>query len=359
MIPRVLLQLLSLTATAVGCLVLPLLGMRALFPTLERTAPTVANYRGRRIAYGVGLVWLLWTGGAFLAGALQNLIAEMARTITLTDTVKWYVFLESWPARNVVAIALVGCAFGFGVVDDLFGDRSDRGFRGHVGAMLRGRLTTGGLKLLGIGAAAAFTAANTVNGRLMSEIELFRPGFQQGIAWVLAWVLGTLVIALSANLVNLTDLRPGRAWKSYGALAVLAVVITQATEAAEALAGTTVVHPWIEWLGGAMIMLVAVAGPLVAGWRLDLSERSMLGDAGANAAGALAGYLLASALPLVGMAAAALVLLALNVASERVSFSEVIERNAVLRYLDGLGRVRDGEDGAIGDAEGDTGAATS
>jgi hypothetical protein len=65
----------------------------------------------------------------------------------------------------------------------------------------------------------------------------------------------------------------------------------------------------------------------------------MLGDAGANAAGALAGFLLAWRSPLWLLSVLAVVLLALNVTSERVSFSKVIERVAFLRWLDGLGRI--------------------
>jgi hypothetical protein len=88
----------------------------------------------------------------------------------------------------------------------------------------------------------------------------------------------------------------------------------------------------------AVVGVVAALGPLLAVWYLDLGERAMLGDMGANALGALAGALLVEALPLPWLAACAVVLLALNLASERVSFSAVIERNGVLRRLDMLGR---------------------
>jgi hypothetical protein len=69
----------------------------------------------------------------------------------------------------------------------------------------------------------------------------------------------------------------------------------------------------------------------------------MLGDMGANAAGALAGWLLASVLPPWGLALAAAVVVALTLASERVSFSAVIERTDALRALDRLGRA-DGDE---------------
>ena len=66
----------------------------------------------------------------------------------------------------------------------------------------------------------------------------------------------------------------------------------------------------------------------------------MLGDAGANAAGVLAGWLLVIALSAWWWALAAYVIFAfaMNIASERTSFSAVISRTPWLRWLDGLGR---------------------
>ena len=77
----------------------------------------------------------------------------------------------------------------------------------------------------------------------------------------------------------------------------------------------------------------------------------MLGDAGANAGGVLAGWLLVVALVAWWWALAAYVLfaLALNIASERISFSAVISRTPMLRWLDGLG-MQDGPPEGAGDS---------
>jgi UDP-N-acetylmuramyl pentapeptide phosphotransferase/UDP-N-acetylglucosamine-1-phosphate transferase len=64
----------------------------------------------------------------------------------------------------------------------------------------------------------------------------------------------------------------------------------------------------------------------------------MLGDAGANPAGAVAGTLVVIGLPLWGMFVYLGVVFGLNLASELVSFSRVIEGNAFLHRLDMLGR---------------------
>jgi len=82
-------------------------------------------------------------------------------------------------------------------------------------------------------------------------------------------------------------------------------------------------------------------GPFVAVYRYDLGEEGMLGDAGANPMGAVVGLLIVSGLPLVGLLAWTAVVFVLNLASERVSFSAVIEGNSALRWLDGLGRLPD------------------
>ena len=82
----------------------------------------------------------------------------------------------------------------------------------------------------------------------------------------------------------------------------------------------------------------ACVGAAAAALGPDLAERDMLGDTGANALGALAGTAAVLAFP----PAVQRVLLAgavgLTLASERVSFTEVIERTPVLRAVDGWGR---------------------
>ncbi len=64
----------------------------------------------------------------------------------------------------------------------------------------------------------------------------------------------------------------------------------------------------------------------------------MLGDAGANPLGAVLGVGLAASLDEPARLVAIVVLLALNLASEKWSFSKAIEASPPLRWLDGLGR---------------------
>jgi len=129
-------------------------------------------------------------------------------------------------------------------------------------------------------------------------------------------LLGAGVIAGTANLVNLLDLRPGRALK----------------------AGLLVGAP-LATAGGAGAGIAAGAAGAAGGLLpADLDEQIMLGDAGANALGALLGTALAARTGPAGRAVLLAGLVALTAASEKVSFTQVIQRTPVLRELDALGR---------------------
>ena len=70
----------------------------------------------------------------------------------------------------------------------------------------------------------------------------------------------------------------------------------------------------------------------------DLAGRAMLGDTGANAAGALVGTALLERSGRRGRVVALVVLAGLTLASEKVSFTAVIESTPGLRELDAWGR---------------------
>lgn len=344
-------------AMALACWALPAWGLKKLLPVLSGPDLSVRNYRGRTITTGLGVVWLLWAAGLFLAaGGAPGVVGLTAAAAHGSSPFGGVSISRLWPSGALPMVALVLAAFAFGLIDDLLGDGTAKGFRGHLGALRRGRLTTGALKLVGIGAASAFAASRVLSGTMSWRPEL-HSGWGGAAAWWVDWALATIVIALSANLVNLMDLRPGRALKVYGAgslaaIAGLQFLSTHAIYSSQVVLGFSGTR-WIETTGGAIGLVLLALGPLLAVWPHDLGERGMLGDAGANAAGALAGYLAVAALP--GwwyLALAAALLLALNLASEQVSFSEVIERNGLLSWLDSLGRVRE-KGRAIAEAAGE------
>ena len=201
--------------------------------------------------------------------------------------------------RPLVLLVCVG--FGLlGLLDDLLATGDDRGFGGHLRALARGRVTTGLIKLVGGGALALVVAAALgVEGRA----QLFADA---------------AVIALAANLGNLLDRRPGRALK-VGVVAWIPLAIIAGSDA----------------LGVAM---APVIGAFLATFPDDLGERLMLGDAGANVLGAVLGLGVVLETAASTRVVVLCVLVALNAASEWVSFSRVIHRVGVLRRIDELGR---------------------
>ena len=56
-------------------------------------------------------------------------------------------------------------AAALGALDDLAGDSSSKGLRGHLGALGRGEVTTGAVKVLGLGVTGLVTAALVDRGR--------------------------------------------------------------------------------------------------------------------------------------------------------------------------------------------------
>lgn len=220
------------------------------------------------------------------------------------------------PGAAAAAAALTaGLAAGaVGMYDDIVGARPEqkaaKGFAGHLAALRRGQLTSGLVKIAGIGAAGLAAGA-----LLATEARRAtgRPG-RRGSAGVLDVLVGAGVVAGTANLLNLLDLRPGRALKAGVLLAA-------------PLAGGPA--------GGLATGALGAAGTLLPA---DLGEEIMLGDAGANALGAVLGVALAARTGPLGRAGILTVLAALTAASERVSFTQVIGRTPVLRELDAAGR---------------------
>lgn len=264
------------------------LGWLTLRPALSQPPFLRVNYRGRTVPTAGGLIL-----------ALAVVVVEAGRVVLGAAGVGDRQSLSA--ARLAVVLVVVGLSL-VGLADDLVGDRGDdRGFRGHLRALSKGRLTTGGAKIIGGAAVAALAVAMATTPRSVGRL-----------------LVDAAVVALAANLGNLLDRAPGRAGKS----AIVAfVVLAVATKASRSLSEVAVL------IGG-------MAGLLLD----DLHERVMLGDTGSNAVGAALGLgLVLTSSPTVRLVALA-VLLAANGVSEVVSFSQVIERTPPLRALDAIGR---------------------
>jgi UDP-GlcNAc:undecaprenyl-phosphate/decaprenyl-phosphate GlcNAc-1-phosphate transferase len=238
------------------------------------------NHRGEPVT--------LLEGPALAVGAIAGVLAQGGLRSA-----------RSGSARSGAALAVAGAgAAAFGAYDDLAGSGDRRGFRGHLGALRHGEVTTGTVKLGGIG----------VTGIISAALAGGSPGDM---------VINAGLVAGGANLLNLFDLRPGRAIK--------------VAAASGALIGAA---------GSRNGRGVGVAAPLAAALALlpeDLGERAMLGDCGANALGAMLGAA-AAGLPRPTRITLLAGIAGLTAASEKVSFTKVIERTPALRWLDMLGR---------------------
>jgi UDP-GlcNAc:undecaprenyl-phosphate/decaprenyl-phosphate GlcNAc-1-phosphate transferase len=260
------------------------IGLAPLFgsPALSRT-----NYRGATLPTAAGVVL-----------ALSALAVEAGRAVAASFGVGDVALTEG---RAVVLVTVL--AYGvLGLIDDLLGSASHKGFRGHGSALLSGQVTSGMLKLVGGGAVALVVVAPLVGrspGRLLAD---------------------ALLVALAANLANLLDRAPGRTTKAAGAGFVLLLL---GVGAAPGLVPVAVV------VGAALGLLLD-----------DLHERLMLGDAGANPLGAVLGLAVVLTTSPSVRDVVLVAMIALNVAGELVSFSRVIELLPPLRVLDRAGRRR-------------------
>lgn len=259
------------------------------------------NYRGAEVAFPTGI--------ALVAAALVSLVPlALAHKAGVGVWEGDAIAGAAAPfAIAEVAVYVLGVTL-LGLLDDLAGSGAraggealPRGWRGHAGAILRGRFSTGALKAVGTLGLALFV----LTGHGLDGWE---------------YLLAVAVLVLATNLFNLLDLRPGRSLK---ALVLLGAGLTLGTRELDPL-----------WTLGLF------AGPLLVLLPLDLRERGMLGDTGSNAVGAVAGLWLVLALPTAAQVAALALIAGATAYGEFRSISALIERTPGLRHLDSIGRVR-------------------
>lgn len=256
---------------------------------MRRGGQVRTNWRGAELAFPLGALLI---SISLIVLAPLAVLDDRADLDLLEPDLRRY-------AAYILGIALLG------LLDDMLGRGAAadtaRGWRGHAKALAAGTLSTGAIKAIGAFGLAAFA----VSGRGRESLD---------------YIADLALLLLATNLFNLLDLRPGRVEKAFALLLVGLCL------------GAWSIFP-IELLG-------VFIGPLIAGVALTLRERAMLGDAGANLVGALAGVAMIVTLGDTARLVALAIVLALTVYGEFRSISAVIERLPVLRDLDRLGRAR-------------------
>jgi len=248
-------------------------------------------------------------GGVAMAGAA---VASAAVASALSD--------QPRAALGGVVASLGGGLAGY--IDDVDqgahdGGKVAKGLKGHLGALAHGQVTTGVIKIAGIGASAL--AASALVGSKATSVS--------GKAVDLA--LNTVLIAGTANLANLLDLRPGRALKATVLVAAPLSYFSCAAAKPEASASAA---------SAQRLLASGLNAAAITALVEDLQETTMLGDTGANAAGALLGTSLAANDSWKLRLGTTLGVVGLILASEKVSFSKVIAANPALNWLDQLWR---------------------
>jgi UDP-GlcNAc:undecaprenyl-phosphate/decaprenyl-phosphate GlcNAc-1-phosphate transferase len=242
------------------------------------------NYRGAPLAFPFGFVIIASAAVALVPLALLQRLGD-------SDVFR--------PELGPIAVYVLGVG-ALGFVDDALSG-SSRGWRGHGKAVAGGALSTGALKAAG------------ALGLAMYALEAMGYGRTDG-----NWLLAVAVLVLATNLFNLLDLRPGRSLKVFVVLGVLLMLAA-----------------WDTTALGALGLFVAPA--LVVGV-YDVRETVMMGDAGSNVVGALAGWWMVLLMSTAAQIVALVVLLAITLYGEFRSISELVDRVPLLRRLDSVGR---------------------
>lgn len=273
-----------------GGLISGAIALKMLRPVFALEIFTRENYRGKVLPTSVGLVIPI---ALLITEAVFALVASLSADLEIR--------MDSYRLTTLVLAVVLGF---LGVVDDLVGTSDIRGFRGHLNSLIHGQMTTGGLKMIGGGCIAIVVCAPFVQPGTLAPLHVMRDG---------------ALVGLTTNLANLFDRAPGRVLK----FSTIAFVLIGA------------VATYRSFLVGPAIVF-AVSLILISG---DLKEQFMLGDAGANVLGGVIGFSLVIACPPWVRLVALVVVLGLNLAAERISFSEIINRFGPLRALDELGRI--------------------
>ncbi|NLM37030.1 MAG: hypothetical protein GX202_02760 [Firmicutes bacterium] len=251
------------------------------------------NYRREPIPAAVGLVFPLTLPLLFLVQLGLELFTRPAPAI---DRGAFFAFL------------FLTTGFGLlGLADDLLKSDAAKGFRQHLRALYEGELTSGGLKaVFGFGFSLVFGIGVWLT---------------TGGSWLIVFP-SVLLAALAPNIVNLFDLRPGRAGKVFLAALVLLMVKSYLNKG----------------LNPTLFLGAPVLGGVAAYLPHDLKGRAMLGDTGANFLGGTLGGLVVLDGDPVFTGLTLVFFIFLQLLAEKVSFTKIIEKNSILKFLDEMGR---------------------
>jgi UDP-GlcNAc:undecaprenyl-phosphate GlcNAc-1-phosphate transferase len=239
---------------------------------------TKKNYIGNEIPIGLGLIFI---------------------PVNILILLLFY-FLQ-YPLHFILYISSLVIIGLVGFYDDIAGEPTIKGLRGHFISLIKGKFTSGILKAI-IGIIISFVVAFFVS----TDIFVFTVNF--------------LLIILATNAFNLFDLRPGRCIKFFLITSFFILLIGSYFRSEH------------------IILLFSLIGSIAAYTKLDLQGKAMLGDAGSNLIGISVGIISVLTLPYLFNLIFVFLLILLHWYTEKKSLNTLIEKNMFLSLLDHWGR---------------------
>jgi len=233
------------------------------------------NYLGNQIPIGLGLVLMFGTIPSFFIYSLFT-----------KDENIYFLFL-------ILTITIL-----VGFIDDILGDHSVKGLKGHIFILLKKReLTSGALKAI-----------------IISLISIFIGLYY----WenLILFALNFVILILTTNMFNLFDVRPGRVIKIYLLIFMMLFIPFPPTRT----------------------YLSIIFASVLAYAPLDFKGKGMLGDTGSNFLGMSIGLSLVLNLSYFSKAIVFILLVILHIYTEKKSLTELIEKIRILRLIDNMGR---------------------
>ena len=245
---------------------------------------TTLNYKGESVAASFGLMFIVHYA-LFWFGLWM---------VQLKWTAAWWWRQESMPLFWFILFLTV-----LGWLDDRYGTKETKGFKGHLRALYKDRKVTTGL----LKAAGGWLLSILVSFNISSDL--------------FSWIVHALVIVLAMHVSNLLDVRPGRAVKGFWCFSL----------------------GLLPWLDGGFLLSVYLPVFLstIVLFQYDRLRLAMLGDTGALVLGGVLGLVVVHAtLPGIDFVYF-IVFTVLSILAEKVSFTAWIEQSPWLSKIDQWG----------------------
>ncbi|KGA97889.1 hypothetical protein AJ85_14765 [Alkalihalobacillus alcalophilus ATCC 27647 = CGMCC 1.3604] len=254
--------------------ILPIIALLSMYAFLS-AGWTVRNYEGKQVPYSLGVL-VVFAYALVIDYFNLDLMA-----------------LSTWALIYVLII------WGIGFIDDLYGQNSPKGIKGHINYLIKHKKpTTGILKIVGTIAASLYMTIFFEPETTFIMIRYF------------------LLLLLFPHVMNALDTRPLRVWKV--SLFFWFVLL---------LAGFIPSFLIVIYIVTVFYLLLVLEGHRIA----------MLGDNGATVIGSiLALWTITVASPIVQWCILTVLIIVSGII-ERISISAVIEKKPLLQWFDRLG----------------------